>query len=150
MARIKKCHNFANKNQIIEQMKKLVAVIFVCCFYAASTQTNAGVCINQTGISAQTDDEVPLNIKKKNNNGTGAPSNPKSPIMVPEITLDGRTIHFVTPCVGLTFRLVQEDEVCYETEITSDVIEIPQNYVGAYELQILRGDYIFYADIELD
>ena len=52
--------------------------------------------------------------------------------------------------MGLTFRLVQEDEVCYETEITSDVIEIPQNYVGTYELQILRGDYIFYADIELD
>ena len=96
------------------------------------------------------DDTVPLKTKGNSKNKDEKPSNPKSPIMVPEITLDGRTIHFVTPCVGLTFRLVQEDEVCYETGITSDVIEIPQNYVGTYELQILRGNYIFYADIELD
>ena len=96
------------------------------------------------------EEDVVLKTKKNKGDLDPADGNQKSIICIPSVTIDGRTIHFVTPCVGLTFRLVQEDEVCYETEITSDVIEIPQNYVGAYELQILRGDYIFYADIELD
>ena len=121
------------------------------CFYAAQQSTEAmGVNHSFNHSVYMSDDTVPLKTKGNSKNKDEKPSNPNSPIMVPEITLDGRTIHFVTPCMGLTFRLVQEDEVCYETEITSDVIEIPQNYVGAYELQILRGDYIFYADIELD
>ena len=96
------------------------------------------------------EEDVVLKTKKNKGDLDPADGNQKSIICIPSVTIDGRTIHFVTPCVGLTFRLVQEDEVCYETEITSDVIEIPQNYVGSYELQILRGDYIFYADIELD
>ena len=96
------------------------------------------------------EEDVVLKTKKNKGDLDPADGNQKSIICIPSVTIDGRTIHFVTPCVGLTFRLVQEDEVCYETEITSDVIEIPQNYVGTYELQILRGDYIFYADIELD
>ena len=96
------------------------------------------------------EEDVVLKTKKNKGDLDPADGNQKSIICIPSVTIDGRTIHFVTPCVGLTFRLVQEDEVCFETEITSDVIEIPQNYVGAYELQILRGDYIFYADIELD
>ena len=96
------------------------------------------------------EEDVVLKTKKNKGDLDPADGNQKSIICIPSVTIDGRTIHFVTPCVGLTFRLVQEDEVCYETEITSDAIEIPQNYVGSYELQILRGDYIFYADIELD
>ena len=96
------------------------------------------------------EEDVVLKTKKNKGDLDPADGNQKSIICIPSVTIDGRTIHFVTPCVGLTFRLVQEDEVCYETEITSDVIEIPQNYVGSYELQILRGDYIFYADIELE
>ena len=96
------------------------------------------------------EDDVVLKTKKNKQNPEDKDNAQKAIICIPSVTLDGRTIHFVTPCVGLTFRLVQEDEVCFETEISSDVIEIPQNYVGSYELQILRGDYIFYADIELD
>ena len=96
------------------------------------------------------EEDVVLKTKKNKGDLDPADGNQKSIICIPSVTIDGRTIHFVTPCVGLTFRLVQEDEVCYETEITSDAIEIPQNYVGSYELQILRGNYIFYADIELD
>ena len=96
------------------------------------------------------EEDVVLKTKKNKGDLDPADGNQKSIICIPSATIDGRTIHLVTPCMGLTFRLVQEDEVCYETEITSDVIEIPQNYVGTYELQILRGDYIFYADIELD
>ena len=96
------------------------------------------------------EEDVVLKTKKNKGDLDPADGNQKSIICIPSVTIDGRTIHFVTPCVGLTFRLVQEDEVCYETEITSDAIEIPQNYVGSYELQIQRGDYIFYADIELD
>ena len=63
--------------------------------------------------------------------------------------MDGHTLHIVTPCTGLTLRLVHDDEVCSETVITSDNVEIPSALPGAYELQILRGDYIFFAEVEL-
>ncbi len=92
--------------------------------------------------------EVPLEIKPVDDSSKGVPIR-KSPILIPEVTLDGHTLHFITPCTGLTLQLVQDDEVCYETVITSDYLEIPANITGMYELQILRGDYVFFAEVEL-
>ncbi len=74
---------------------------------------------------------------------------PKSPILIPEATMDGHTLHFITPCTGLTLQLVQDDEVCYETVIASDYLEIPADITGVYELQLLRGGYVFFAEVEL-
>ena len=89
----------------------------------------------------------PVELKvKKNNLGV---KYPKSPILIPEVTIDGHTLHFITPCTGLTLQLVQDDEVCYETVISSDYLEIPSDITGMYELQILRGNYVFFAEIEL-
>ena len=74
------------------------------CFYAAQQSTEAmGVNHPFNHSVYMSDDTVPLKTKGNSKNKDEKPSNPKSPIMVPEITLDGRTIHFVTPCVGLTF-----------------------------------------------
>lgn len=75
---------------------------------------------------------------------------PKAPVRIPRITLSGHTLEFVTPCQGLTLQLVKgEEEVCYETVITGDTLEIPSGYEGVFELRILQGDFIFYAEIEL-
>ena len=117
--------------------------------YAAVEQMN--VCLashtSQSSPSFMKADppKVHLNVKR-NNLGV---SYPKSPILIPELIMDGHTLHFVTPCTGLTLRLVHDDEVCCETVITSDNVEIPSALTGVYELQILRGDYIFFAEVEL-
>ena len=91
---------------------------------------------------------VHFSVLPVDNSNKGLPDR-KSLVLIPEVTLDGHTLHFITPCTGLTLQLVQDDEVCYEAVITSDYLEIPSSITGVYELQILRGDYVFFADIDL-
>ena len=98
--------------------------------------------------STQEGEDVSLTIKNIDRSDKGFPDT-KSPILIPEVTMDGHTLHFITPCTGLTLQLVLDDEVCYETVITSDYLEIPATITGVYELQILRGDYVFFAEVEL-
>ena len=93
-------------------------------------------------------DKLPLQIKKNedeiNNNGEPEPS-----ILIPEVTLQDRALHFITPCSGCTFRLVQSGNVCYEVEIMGNTLTIPATFTGIYELQIISGDIIFYTEVEL-
>ena len=118
--------------------------------HAHAVQTDSrviisNVCSNDTVIGENGPRKVELNI----NRGNLGIKYPKSPILIPEVTIDGHTLHFITPCTGLTLQLVQDDEVCYETVITSDYLDIPSSFTGVYELQILRGDYVFFAEMEL-
>ena len=93
-------------------------------------------------------DKLPLQIKKNedeiNNNGE-----PEPRILIPEVTLQDRALHFITPCSGCTFRLVQSGNVCYEVEIMGNTLTIPATFTGIYELQIISGDIIFYTEVEL-
>ena len=128
-------------------------LISVLCLLGTLVSISAGHCSAMAGnvetcYMAVEGEELLLKVKKCTNSGTKVPML-KSPILIPEVTLDGHTLHFITPCTGLTFQLVQDDEVCYETVITSDYLEIPAGITGMYELQILRGDYIFFAEVEL-
>ena len=103
-------------------------------------------------IMVQAKESEPLQMKSKRRDHVDKPigfPDTKSLILIPEVTIDGHTLHFITPCTGLTIQLVQDDEVYYETVITSDYLEIPSSITGVYELQILRGDYVFFADIDL-
>ena len=104
---------------------------------------NTGVC----GMLADGED-VAFEVKKKPKPSNNDVNMPHAPIVIPRASLDGHTLHFITPCTGLTLQLVQDDEVCYETVITSDYLEIPSSITGVYELQILRGDYVFFAEVE--
>ena len=99
-------------------------------------------------MNASEERQLALDKKILPNKGNGDKPD-KAPILVPMITMDGHTLHFITPCTGLTLQLVQDDEVCYETVITSDYLEIPSSITGVYELQILRGDYVFFAEVDL-
>ena len=105
---------------------------------------NAEVC----GMTAEGED-LAFDVKKKPRPSNNDVNMPHAPICIPKIALENHTLHFITPCTGLTLQLVQDDEVCYETVITSDYLEIPSSITGVYELQILRGDYVFFAEIEL-
>ena len=98
-------------------------------------------------ISDGEGEKLPLQIKKdEKENGNGKPE-PRT--LIPEATLQGNTLHFITPCNGCTFRLVQSGNISYEVEIMGNTLTIPATFTGIYELQIISGDIIFYTEVEL-
>ena len=88
-----------------------------------------------------------LPLRAKTNTDDNGKPNPRT--LIPEVTLQGNTLYFITPCNGCEFRLVQSDNICYEVEITGNTLTIPTAFMGMYELQIVSGDIIFYTDVEL-
>ena len=92
------------------------------------------------------EEKLPLKIKEININTGGEPE-PRT--LIPEVTLQGNTLHFITPCNGYTFRLVQNNNICYEIEIMGNTLSIPTTFTGIYELQIVSEGYIFYTVVEL-
>lgn len=98
-------------------------------------------------ISDGEGEKLPLQIKKdEKENGNGEPDRRT---LIPEVTLQGNTLHFITPCNGCTFRLVQDNNISYEIEIIGNTLAIPTAFTGLYELQIISGDIIFYTEVEL-
>ena len=98
-------------------------------------------------ISDGEGEKLPLQIKKdEKENGNGEPDRRT---LIPEVTLQGNTLHFITPCNGCTFRLVQYNNISYNVEITGNTLAIPTTFSGMYELQIVSGDIIFYTEVEL-
>ena len=76
----------------------------------------------------------------------------KSPISVPEISLDGYSVIFDTPCDGCTLRLVDaNDNVVYSTVIPTGTtsLVLPSSFSGEYEIQIIQGNLCFYGYINL-
>ena len=92
------------------------------------------------------EEKLPLKIKEININTEGEPE-PRA--LIPEVTLQGNTLHFITPCNGCTLRLVQSGNISYEIEIIGGILSIPTAFTGLYELQIVSGDIIFYTEVEL-
>lgn len=77
---------------------------------------------------------------------------PRSPILVPEVDIDGYTLTFYTPCDGCVLRLVDEnDVVVYSTVIPTGAtsLVLPSYLSGNYEIQIVQGNYYFYGNIYL-
>lgn len=73
----------------------------------------------------------------------------RSIVLAPEVTMDGHTIHFVTPCDGYELLLVKDGIIAYSVEIDGDTLLIPDALHGTYELQIVTEDYIFYTAVSL-
>ena len=84
--------------------------------------------------------------EKTNSEDNGEPE-PRT--FIPEVTLQGNTLYFITPCNGCAFRLVQSDNICYEVEITGNTLTIPTAFTGMYELQIVSRTHIFYTEVML-
>ncbi|MBQ9169707.1 MAG: hypothetical protein IJ148_02630 [Bacteroidaceae bacterium] len=77
---------------------------------------------------------------------------PKSPVVPPSIGINDHTLFIYSGCVDDTLQLVDADDtVVYSEEITDSISEIilPESLFGEYELQILQGNFCFYAVIEL-
>ena len=80
-------------------------------------------------------------------------SNPqphKSPVQIPEVSLNNYSLTFDASCHGLTLQLVNaDDEVEYTTVISSSTLVLPSTLAGEYEIRIICDDYYFYGAIEL-
>ena len=112
--------------------------ITICLFMVSSIMMAEGEFIN---LHVSYDDEILLN-----------PSFPKSPIVPPTIYLDDHTLYFDTPCDGCTLNIVDSnDVVVYTTVIPTGTtsLVLPATLSGEYELQIIRGNYLFYGTIDL-
>lgn len=77
---------------------------------------------------------------------------PKSPILIPTISLNDCTLYFETPCDGCTLNIVDENDVVVYTLViptgTTSLV-LPATLSGEYELQIISGNYLFYGTIDL-
>ena len=80
------------------------------------------------------------------------PNFPKSPVLAPTVYIDGNVLTFDTSCDGCVLQLVDEDDdVVYTIVIPvgTTTLALPSDLEGTFELQIIDGEWMFYADIEL-
>ena len=76
----------------------------------------------------------------------------RGPVIVPEVSIDGYELEFVTPCIGFTFQLLDETgEEVYSTIITSSTLTLPSTLSGEYEILLLpdTGSIYFFGTITL-
>lgn len=95
------------------------------------------------------EENKPLPLHVKTNSDESENGEPDQRTLIPEVTLQGNTLRFITPCYGCTLRLVQDGDICYDVEIIGNTLNIPTTFTGIYELQIISGDTIFYTEVEL-
>ena len=125
--------------------------LFVCLLGTLALDTHA---YNYTipmeyAVSVEEGDKLPLQIKRDENETVVGKPNKKDIISIPDVILQDNVLRFITPCNGCTFRLVQNNNTCYEMEIMGNTLTIPNIFTGMYELQIVSGEYIFWCEIEL-
>lgn len=78
------------------------------------------------------------------------PADPKTPILIPKVSIEDYTLTFDASCLGCELRLLDEDGVLvFSSTITSSSLVLPSYLSGDYELQIIRGIYCFYGNISL-
>lgn len=82
----------------------------------------------------------------------GEPEIQRSPVSIPEVDIDGYTLSFITPCIGCTLQLVDENGiVVYTTAIPNGAtnLVLPSYLSGEFEIQIVQGYLYFYGFILL-
>ena len=86
------------------------------------------------------------------NSNTGDHPLPKFPILIPEVYLDGHTLSFDAAIEGCEVRLLDANENVVFTDFIEEnqtSLILPSTLTGIFELQIIRGNIIFYCEIEL-
>lgn len=76
----------------------------------------------------------------------------RTPVLSPSLSIEDYTLYFDTPCDGCELRIVDEEgEVVYSITVPSSCssIDLPSTLSGDYELQIIQGNFCFYAEIQL-
>ncbi len=78
--------------------------------------------------------------------------NPKSPILIPTISLEDHTLYFETPCDGCTLNIVDSNDVVVYTLVIptgATSLVLPSTLSGEFTIEIIRGNYLFYGTIDL-
>lgn len=94
---------------------------------------------------------LPLTIKPTNPDPLQNPF-PKSPILIPEVYLDGNVLSFDESLEGCTVQLLDEDEAVVFSHFIGEnetSVTFPTTLTDTYELQIVCGSITFYCYIEL-
>lgn len=76
----------------------------------------------------------------------------RTPVLIPEVSIDEYTLYFYTPCVGCILRVVNEMGIAEYTTVIpvgAEELVLPSYLSGDYELQIIRDNWCFYGDITL-
>ena len=119
------------------------SMLFIMCLMALLSFTSENVYASPKSINLQVGYVDPT----EGNDGEN-----RSPILVPEISLDGYSVIFNTPCDGCTLRLLDaNDNVVYSTVIPTGTtsLVLPSYLSGEYEIQIIQGNLCFYGYINL-
>ena len=134
---------FAATNKTFYNMKAKVLSSIIAISCMAFTATSFAQTGNYDPVPLQVSDVDPTNQHGEAH---------KSPILVPEVSLDDHTLYFFTPCDGYTLNLVDENDVVVYTIViptgtTSWVL--PATLSGEYELQLISGNYCFWGMMSL-
>lgn len=78
----------------------------------------------------------------------GQKGSPKAPIKCPSASIEGHTL-YINDCDGCMLQLLGENGIVYSTIIVDGIAELPEDLTGIYELQIIRGNYCFWTEVEL-
>ena len=110
-----------NKNKFFSLAILVVIVTSLSCV-RANAFNPSGSLSNQVSLQVGYDNPVGSN-----------PEPHKSPVLVPEVSLDDHTLTFDSSCLGLTLQLVNEDgDVEYTTVISSSTLVLPSTLEGEY------------------
>ena len=117
--------------------------LIISCLAAVLSITSVNVYADPEGVDLQVGYIDPNN---------GDDGQPKTPILIPEVSLDDHTLFFDTPCDGCTLRLVDaNNNVVYSTVIPTGTtsLVLPSSLSGEYKLQIIQGNIYFWGYIIL-
>ena len=117
--------------------------ILILCLTAVLSLTSVNVFAYPVGIELQVGYDDPID---------GDEGQQRGPVLIPEISLDGYSIIFDTPCDGCTLRLVDaNDNVVCSTIIPTGTTSmvLPSSLSGEYKINIIQGNIYFWGYITL-
>lgn len=75
---------------------------------------------------------------------------PRSPMYIPNVSIENYTLFFDFSCIGCTIRLLQDDVIVYSDIVDENgEVQLPSNLSGTYTLQLQFGSITFEGEIEL-
>lgn len=77
--------------------------------------------------------------------------NPRSPILVPVLYIDGYTLTAGDNTIGSTIQLLDENEnVVFSTYVAIEGdIQLPTTLTGTFTIRVIRDDEVFEGELEL-
>lgn len=104
-----------------------------------------------SAVNAVNASPVDLQVRIVNPNGPHKPIG-RGPVEIPSVILEDHTLVFNSSCDNCALYLFNEDgDIEYATVISEGTtsLTLPSSLSGEYEIQLLRGQFIFYGFIEL-